>query len=522
MPDPTTLLSEPSSRISTALPAEVVIGIDLGTTAAKVTAFGVDDPWRRSASAEYPLSQPRPGWEEQNPDRMAATMLKCLADVVSACRGSQVVAVSLSTAMHGVIALGEDLRPLTPLVTWADSRAADIVTELREASGVTLHRRSGTPVHPMSPMAKLIWFQRNEPQLWEQARYWVGLKEWALLQLTGEVVTERSCASGTGLLDLHTGQYSPETLDLVGVKPDLLPEILSTTATLTLDAAVARRVGLPAGTTVVPGAGDGPCGNLGTGALGEGVAGLSIGTSGALRAVVPTPRVDDDARLFCYGLTDDAWVIGGAVSNGGSAARWVAQLFGAGPTALPDDVLMHIAAEAPPGCDGLIALPYLMAERAPLWDPSLTGAYLGLSRRHTRAHLVRAVVEGVARQLRAVLTDLQTQTTISQIRATGGVFRADLWRDVMADTLDRPLLVTDGADGSGLGAAVLGLLGTGRAQSLAEGLELLASPGIEIPTEPDPERAAVYRESREALGEYLDQLTRAVGSLTVDPQHSGR
>jgi gluconokinase len=223
---------------------------------------------------------------------------------------------------------------------------------------------------------------------------------------------------------------------------------------------------------------------VGTGAVQPGVAGLSIGTSGAIRMVVPEPRTDPDGRLFCYALTDDAWVVGGAVSNGGVAARWAGGVFGPARDGDTSDAeLMALAASVPPGSDGLVALPYLLAERAPLWDPSLTGAFLGMRHSHTRGHFVRAVIEGVASQLAVITDGLERLHPVHSVRATGGVFRSPVWRDVVAGALARPLTVTGGAEGSALGAAALGLLALGRNPGLDSAVAALSvgAAGVDEP-----------------------------------------
>ena len=262
----------------------------------------------------------------------------------------------------------------------------------------------------MTPLAKLMWLHRHEPRICKDARWWLGLKDYLLLRLTGVVATELSSASGTGLLDMSSRSWSPEAVELAGISVDQLPEILPTTATLGLSPEAARRIGVPAGTPVVAGAADGPLGNLGTRALEPGVAGLSLGTSGAIRMVVPEPQVDDEGTLFCYALTDSVWVAGGAVSNGGIVVRWAGRALAPDlqdpEPARTDEAVLGLAASVPAGSDGLVMLPYLMAERAPLWDPDLPGAYLGLRRDHGRAHLVRAAIEGVCLQLRIILDQL--------------------------------------------------------------------------------------------------------------------
>jgi gluconokinase len=344
-------------------------------------------------------------------------------------------------------------------------------------------------------------------------RWWVGLKDYVLWRLTGQLVTELSSASGTGLLDLATRSWSPAALELAGISADRLPPVLPTTAALGLSADVAAQVGLPAGTPVVLGAGDGPLGNLGTGAGTPGVAGLSLGTGGAVRMVVREPPADPDAALFCYALTDDVWVVGGAVSNGGIVVRWAGNALApdlrgvpGGPTG--DEQLLDLAARVPAGSDGLVMLPYLLSERAPLWDPDLPGAYLGLRREHTRGHLVRAAVEGVCLQLSTIMDRIDRIEPVTSVRVTGGVFRSSLWRDVLAAVLDRPLLSVGDAEGSALGAAALGLHALGRSPRLEDAVALLVPPEAVVTehVQADASLVTVYVRARTAVPRLVDAL----------------
>ena len=504
--------------------AAVVIGIDVGTTAVKVTAFGVSTPSRVSADREYPLRQPKPGYEEQDADQMMTAALEALTECAGRLGARPILAIGLSTAMHGLIGLDADRRPVTPLVTWADSRSLHEVSLLR-GSGIASAQRSGAPVHSMTPLAKIRWFVDHEPETVARVRWWVGLKDYLIQTLTGELVAERSCASGTGLLNLATGDWDPELVELAGTTVATLPPVHSTTAHLPLLATVAAQTGLPEGLPVVLGAGDGPLGNLGVGALTPGVAGLSLGTSGAIRMVVPRPPRDNDGSLFCYALTDDAWVVGAAISNGGMVARWAGQNFlrdVVSDTIDPDQRLLDLVATIEPGSDGLLMIPYLMGERAPLWDPSIPGAYLGVRRQHTSAHFARAAIEGVGMQLGTLLQRLDAVHPVREVRATGGTFRSTVWRDIVGACLDRPLVVVDSAEGSGLGAAALALFAIGRADSLGAALALVSptasedAPAGPLPYQAPAETVDTYRAARRAVSRLLEALA-PVGAVMLPP-----
>jgi gluconokinase len=484
--------------MTAAPPGQVMIGLDVGTTGAKAVAFGVGSGWRQVALREYPLLQPAPGQEVQDPAVVLAAVDEALAECVASVGSARVRGIAVSSGMHALMALDEEMHPLTPLITWADSRAHEEARGLRESGQDSgLHALTGAPVHPMTPLTKLIWFGHHDPQTVAAARWWVGLKDYILLWLTGGLVTELSSASGTGLLDLTSRSWSPLALGLAGIAAEQLPPIVATTASLPLSAAIAARVGLPADTPVIAGAGDGPLGNLGTGAMEPGVAGLNLGTSGALRMAVDAPYVDDERTLFCYALTESVWILGGAISNGGVVMRWaedalVPEAKTAG-TSGPDAAALELAAQIPAGSDGLMMLPYLLAERAPLWNPDIPGAILGLRREHTRQHMVRAALEGVCLQMRLVLDRLDDVDRVDSVRVTGGVFRAALWREVMAAMLARPLHVVGDAEGTALGAAALGLFALGGAPELADAANQMAGPEAAPAAVVEPDRELVAR-----------------------------
>jgi gluconokinase len=501
----------------TAHPREVVLGVDVGTTSAKVVAFGVDAPWRSAAAREYPLLEPAPGHQVQEPEVVMAGVVEALADVVRQVAPAQVVGIALSTAMHGLIGLDERHRPVTPLVTWADARAAEQARELRrDGSAAGLHDLTGTPVHPMSPLTKLRWFARHEPGTYARVRWWAGLKDFVVLRLTGELVTEMSSASGTGLMHRTTHEWASAALEVAGVSVDRLAPILPPSAVRGLAHEVARQVGLPAGTPVVLGGADGPLGNLGTGATSPGTVGLSLGTSGAVRMVVEEPPERLDPSLFCYALTPTTWAVGGAVSNGGAVVRWAGRALApdlvdlpGGPTS--DERLLELAATAPAGCEGLVVLPYLFAERAPLWDPDVPGAVLGLRRRHSRAHVTRAAVEGVALQLALIAERMDRAVhPVTSVRATGGALRSELWREAVAAAFDRPFVLADAAEGTAVGAAAMGLHALGRAPSPQEAVPMLEDDTPE-PVEVRPDAALVEAAAR--TRELLPQLVADLGAV---------
>lgn len=501
-------------------PAAPIIGLDVGTTGVKAVAFWPGTGRRLEALREYPLLSPEPAEEVQDPLNLLGAVRAALSECVSGLQGAGVAAISLSTAMHGLIGLAADRTPTTPLVTWADGRAWREAQELIDSTaGQVLRATTGAPLHPMTPLAKLLWYSRHEPGVWRATRWWVDLKAYLLLSLTGTLTTELSSASATGLLDINSRTWSLTALDLCQLDADRLPGIVSPTEVLSLTASAAASVGLASGTPVVAGAADGPLANVGTGAIAPGVAALSLGTSGAVRTTVDRPILDGTGSLFCYALTETLWVVGGAMSNGAAVVRWAAQALVPDLTdhvepSSVDAAVLGLAGQVAPGSDGLVMLPFLLPERAPMWSPDISGAYLGLQRSHTRAHMVRAAVEGVCLHMARILERVAAVEPVNSVRATGGAFRSELWRQVMAAAVRPPLHVLDGSEGTALGAAALGLHALHPSVGLGDALQQLGVSPVPPPrTEPRPDMVAGLDRARARTLVMLQALERGVGPL---------
>ncbi|MCD2198228.1 gluconokinase [Actinomycetospora endophytica] len=487
---------------------DAVLAVDLGTTSTKAVLFAPDGTVLGEGDAGYPLAEPEPGAAVQDPE----AIWEAVGDAVAAAAaGHRPVVVVFSGAMHGLLGVDDRGDPVGPLLTWADSRAAGVAAAWRAGAVDTLalQRRTGTPVHAMSPLCKLAWLRRDRPSLHAAAARWGGLKEFVVGRATGRRVTDASCASGTGLRDLRSRTWDDEALGLAGVDADALDELVDTTAVVgPLADRVADGWGMPRGVPVVAGGGDGPLANLGLGAVRPGVLACSIGTSGALRLAVDEPAVDARGRLFCYELTVERWVIGGAVTNGGVVLDWAAEALGADvPTLLAE------AAAVPAGADGLVAVPHLLAERAPRWDGALGGAFLNLRRTHGRGHLARALLEGVCLQLRLVLESTrEAGAAVDEVRATGGFARSPFWRGLLADVLGTPVGFPGGHQGSAWGAALLGMQAVGM---LEPGVDALtdAAERVRIDGTTTPSAAAGFYASRLEL---VERVQDALGGVIAE------
>jgi gluconokinase len=468
-----------------------IVGIDVGTTSAKAGAFDADGVETGACEVPYALLEPQPGWAVQEPRAVVDAVVAATRGALAGARdaGVAVAGLSFSTAMHSLVGLDAGGAPLTDLLTWADQRAAPQAERLR-AERPGLHARTGTPLHPMSPLTKLVWFRENEPELCARVARWVGVKELVVHRLTGEWVTDHSVASGTGLMNLAALDYDEEALEVAGVAREQLPALAPAKHTMSLAAAGAAALGTRADLPLVLGAGDGPLANLGVGAVQPGVAACSIGTSGALRLMVERPVVDEAGRVFCYALTEGRWLVGGAINNGGVVLQWAGDALAPELGEHDEAELLEIAAQAPPGSDALVMLPYLLSERAPHWSTLPRGAYVGLTRAHRREHLVRSALEGVCQQLALVLASLRDAgNEVREIRATGGFARSELWRQMLCDALGQPVGFPEGHQGSGFGAALLGMEALGLVASIDRAAELIT---IDEVREPEPAAAATY------------------------------
>ncbi|MGH8824497.1 MAG: gluconokinase [Jiangellaceae bacterium] len=494
----------------------LIVGVDIGTTGVKAAAVDAAAVNHAAAAREYPTEAPFPGRSEQNPDLVVAATAAVVRDVTAkaAAAGQPVAGVAFSAAMHSLIALAPDGSPLTPSVTWADGRAMAQARRLRESGEwLALHRRTGTPVHPMSPLVKLLWYREQLPEVWHRAAHWVGIKEYVLFRLAGLLAVDESIASATGLYGLAARDWDAEALALVGLRRDQLPTLHQTTDVVTRLGAAVTAWGLPAGTPIVVGASDGVLANLGVNAVAPGVAACSIGTSAAIRGVVREARVDEQGRVFCYVLAPGRWVVGGATNNGGNVLRWLGRVAGA-DLADPDVGLTELAATVPPGAEGLLMLPYLSGERAPRWTGAPQAALLGLTQSHDRAHLARAALEGVCLQIALVLDAMRAAgLELSELRATGGFARSPFWRQLLADVLATSIGFCASEQGSAAGAALLGHVALGHLRTIDDAAALVRVTEV---VHPDRDAARFYRRLLPAFAATAEAVEE-LGAWRLDP-----
>jgi len=479
------------------------IGIDIGTTGVRAVAYQPDGQSLATSSQEYPLYTPQPNWAEQDPDEIIGAMEKVIGDVVSSLEqyGRKADGLAISSVFHSFLAYDKDGRPTTKLMTWADNRSQGIVQEIKliDPDFLSIYSRTGCPLHPMYPMTKIAWLRRERPDVFGNSAYFGSIKDYAFRSLTGQWVVDRSIASGSGLYNIFKLEWDKELLNYLSISEGSLPAVVSTTYHQPLNKEFARRTGLQAGIPVVIGAGDGVLVNVGIGAVKPGDMSATIGTSGAVRMLTDAPRTDGKGRTWCYNLTDDVWVLGGAINNGGIALRWMRDNFSETEQRVAEKLgmdayeLMSIyAAKVAPGSDGLIMLPFFTGERAPNWNADARGVLFGLTLNHNKKHMIRATMEGVCYRMNSILHSLQEVTgPAREIRVSGSFVRSDLWLQILADTFNQAVNVPTVNQGAAFGAAVLGFVSAGILKDISATADFVT---IEKTYTPRAKEAKCYQE----------------------------
>jgi len=460
-----------------------VIGVDIGTSSTKSVLFDVEGKQIGRSGQGYVLQSPEPGAAEQDPNDIVKATMQTVAEVIEASgiASNNLIGIAFSAAMHTLLLLDENEQPITPMYTWADNRS-DRWSEKVRSHFPNLYQQTSLPIHPMSPVVKMAWLKEEQPDVFAQAKRVVSVKEYVLNRWCDEWVIDLSIASTTGFLNLESRQWDKDALSAASINKEQLSRIVPTTHQLRLKDNVAQKLGIAADTPIVVGASDGPLSNLGVGAIASGKAAITLGTSGAVRQVIAKPKTADAAQLFCYALTEDHWVMGGAVNNGGIALQWTRDslvpysvppeersLPTVEPSASTYERLTAMASRIGPGADGLIFHPHLLGERAPLWDAQARANFFGLGRHHTQDHLVRAVMEGVLYNMAAVFNALESAGgKVDTLSASGGFAHSTLWQQMLADIFERDVVIPTVIESSAFGAAALALVALGEWSDLTQ------------------------------------------------------
>lgn len=438
-----------------------ILAVDIGTTSTKGLAVSAEGKVIASHQSYYPTFYPKADYAEQNPDQIYQAVLEVISKVIPDVPSTySIKAISFSSAMHSILAVDEEANPLTPLVIWADTRSNSQAKELRASDlGKLLHHETGAPIHPMSAFCKLLWWRQHHPELIRSAYKFLSIKEFVIHKLSGEYVVDYSIASASGMFNIYTLDWHIEVLRQTGVEEEQLSKPVNATYRCAVLQEIQKKYSLP-DIPLVMGASDGCLAQLGSGAMNKDDLTITIGTSAAVRRVSGKNLVDPQQRLFNYPLDKDTLISGGASNNGTVIIDWFSREFNHVPQNLKEFV--NDTASIAAGSDGLIVLPYLQGERAPIYNAEARGVFFGVSVRHTPKHFKKALLEGVCYEILSIVRSVEDiHGPSDKIFVSGGFTYSPEWVQLLSHVLGRELIQAEVNDASAIGAAIIGFQAMG-------------------------------------------------------------
>jgi gluconokinase len=436
-----------------------IIGVDIGTGSTKAVAVNQDGKTLGSIQKTYTLLKDNSQKAEQDPQVLLSAFFSCIREIIGKMKELP-LAVSLSSAMHSIMAVNEEGSPISNLIIWSDSRSTEIAKELRqEKTGQSIYMATGTPLHAMSPLCKIIWWRENEKDIFAKAHKFISIKEYIWFTLFNEFIIDHSIASATGLFNIDTLSWNSESLLKAQISFNKLSSPVSTDHYRTgISNNACQLSGLNPLIPVCIGASDGCLANLGSNSLKEGIAAITIGTSGAVRITSPIPIRNCVTMSFNYILDKQHFICGYPINNGGNIMEWLVREFLNNQVSGSDPyrTLFDMTQNVPAGSEGLIFLPYIFAERAPVWDEEASGIFLGIRSKHTQAHFIKAIIEGVCYALKNVLELIELSSSeVKEIHASGGFIKSLEWVQLLADITGKNIVIVETEDASAIGAAYL-------------------------------------------------------------------
>lgn len=441
------------------------LGIDVSTTGSKALLINEEGRVISTASFPHTLSTPKPLWSEQDPAEWWQATIYSVRLVLSqsGLDPHEIKAIGLTGQMHGLVLLNEHGQVLRPAILWNDQRTQAQCDEIHRRVGLEKFIQiSGNVALTGFTAPKILWVAQNEPEVYARVRHTLLPKDYIRFRLTGEYAMDKADGSGTVLFDLKNRDWSPQLLDILDIPRDWMPATFEGPEfTGAVTQSSAGITGLIEGTPVAAGGGDQAAGAVGVGAVEPGIIGLTVGTSGVVFAATPAPLIEPQGRLhaFCHAVPG-MWHLMGVMLSAAGSLQWYRDTLAPGTSF---DELLHEAESVPAGSERLFFLPYLSGERTPHPDPNARGAFIGLTLRHSRAHMTRALLEGVAFGLKDGFSLIQNAglESIQQIRASGGGTKGALWRQILSSVLESELVTVNTTEGAAFGAALLAGVGAG-------------------------------------------------------------
>lgn len=506
---------------------DCIITIEIGTGAIRVVAFDLKGNILGSSKGSYPTFHTKPDYSEQDPEQIFITMLYILKNFLNEKihpRKYKVVCLCFSSAMHSVLPIDKNGVPVGNAMVWSDNRAKKEAEDLKNSSlGKSLYNTTGTPIHAMSPLNKITWIKNNDKQRFEATQKFLSIKTYIIQQLTGEYIVDYSVASATGMLNIRTKKWEENALEHAGITDDKLADLVSVFYTpKKLKKEYQTSLGLHAKVKLLVGSSDGCMATLGAGVWGDGKATVTLEESGAVRVVGKEVLQDEQQRLFNYLLTEDHYVSGGPTNNAGAVFEWYAKQFGDFKKAFDlEDCMENLIAEAEKvaaGSDGLIFLPYLQGERAPIWNANARGVYFGLNIRHEQQHLVRATIEGILYAFFSIGKTLQEHRSFKSLSANGTFASYPFWTQMMADIFNKPVHIKQGSgsDSVALGSFLLSATELGLYKNIDEAAETVKLPDSFTPNKQLHNVYMKHYSIFERLGTKLFDEFEAIADLQQD------
>lgn len=459
--------------------SELILSVDIGTSATKAVLCDSDARPIAVFRKNNPILVPQGGWSEQEPQAVFESVAAAVRAAVAAVpQGSNLIALSFSSQIYSVLAVDPSGNPLTNSLTWFDTRSTQDAGWLREhPEAKDIHLRTGCPVDAIYPLAKIRWIKRNV-KLPSGSRF-ISIKDYVISRLIDRYVVDWSTASSSGYFDVHRYQWDRAALNMLAISPQSLPKPISPRTIFTRwGKGIPESLGIPADTPLVIGGADGPLASLGVDAHHPDTLAVNVGTSAAARSVIEEPRCDPNGKLWTFVIDEGLWVTGGIVSSGGYVFDWFLNNFFAdldgnlGGGQLQDvyAAATSLAGTVPPGAQGLYFIPYLGGDQCPGWDPDTRGVLYGLDFSHARAHLARAVLEGITFSIYRVAECIRSTFDIQfdEVYVTGGLSTSSHWLQIAADIFGHPVGTPKNVEGSARGAAMLALVALGKRSSYAD------------------------------------------------------
>lgn len=472
-----------------------ILSIDLGTMGVKLSFVSLEGDIQQSAYAEYPIISELPGQAEQDPSLWWKGIIDCVRDLSATDRNLPrlVKAISICGQMHTHVYLDSDDEPIGPSITWLDQRSSEIIEEWdKDGKAERLFELTWNFPTTTYSAPQICWVKKHRPQVFEKTKSIMIAKDYIKFLLTGSKVTDPSDASGTAVFDIRKNQWSKEALELIGLDGKLLSQVIPSARIIgQVTEKAAGETGLVLGTPVVNGGSDHSVAELGSGLLGEGEVSVIVGTAGVVAACTSTPVIDPKKRVMCWSYPlEGYWDILGITQTAASSLTWFRNCFDKERSSEVFDEYSSLAESISLGSEGLVFLPYLMGERTPLWDSKARGVFFGLTMKHSKAHMVRAIMEGVSFSIKDCMKVVEELgVNFDSVNVMGGGSKSSVWRKIQSDIYGKKVRTLETQDTGAIGNLILALLATNEIGDPREAAKLVRRVETVIP---DPIRSKRY------------------------------